>query len=81
MSTTLNSVETLADLKIRLGNVPPERILAHPPPGAAQPADVLRLHDSFPKRLCELVDGVLVEKAMGHWEARIASWLIYAIRT
>lgn len=81
MSMTLGSVETLADLLVRLGNVPPDRILAQPPPGAAKPTDVLRLHDSFPKRLCELVDGVLVEKAMGHWESRIASWLIYTIST
>jgi Uma2 family endonuclease len=59
----------------RIGDVPLDRILAHPAPGEATPADVLRLCDGEPKRLCELVDGVLVEKAMGHRELRLAYWL------
>lgn len=64
--------ETLADVLHRIGDVPLDRILARPAPGDATPADVLRLCDGEPKRLCELVDGVLVEKAMGQHESRIA---------
>ncbi len=64
--------ESLADLLHRLGDVPLERILTRPALGTATPADVLRLCDGEPKRLCELVDGVLVEKAMGQRESRLA---------
>ena len=73
------SVETFADLWERLGKVPLDRILMHPAPGTATPADVLRLADAAEKRLCELVDGVLVEKAMGQRESRLAFWLGHKI--
>jgi Uma2 family endonuclease len=65
---------TLAGLLHRLGDIPPERVLLKPPPGTATEADLLELlehHD----RICELVDGVLVEKPMGHRESRLALWL------
>ncbi len=67
--------ETIADLWDRLGNVPLNRIRLFPPPGTATVQDVERLCNREPKCLCELVDGVLVEKAMGHEEARLAFWL------
>lgn len=79
MIATHPQTESLAELLHRLGDVPAERILARPAPGTALPADVLRLCDSKPKRLCELVDGVLVEKAMGHRESRLAVWLAHQI--
>ena len=44
----------------------------HPQPGHATEQDVLRLLDGDNKRLCELVDGVLVEKGIGQYESRIA---------
>jgi Uma2 family endonuclease len=72
MIATLPQSDSLADLLHRLGDVPPERILARPAPGTATPSDVLRLCDGEPKRLCELIDGVLVEKAMGQRESRLA---------
>ena len=72
MVATLSPPDSLADLLHRLGDVPPERILARPAPGTATPSDVLRLCDGEPKRLCELVEGVLVEKAMGQRESRLA---------
>ena len=71
IATTIES-ESLAEVLHRIGDVPLDRILARPAPGDATPADVLRLCDGEPKRLCELVDGVLVEKAMGQHESRIA---------
>jgi hypothetical protein len=67
--------ETLADLHRRLGGIPLERIRCQPPPGTATEDDVLlRTHGE--KRLFELVEGVLVEKTMGIYEARLAAVLV-----
>ena len=68
-------VETLADLLDRLGHVPLERIRLHPAPGTATEDDVLA-RPGGEKRLCELVDGVLVEKAVGFHESLLATLLI-----
>jgi Uma2 family endonuclease len=59
---------TLADLLESLGNIPPERVRFHPFPGTATERDVIAIHDRE-NRLCELVDGVLVEKVMGFDES------------
>jgi Uma2 family endonuclease len=74
MATVLSppETETLADVVERLGNIPLDRILTHPPIGTAAPEDLLRLLEGRPKRLCELVEGVLVEKPAGHEESRLA---------
>lgn len=66
---------TLAELLERLGNVPPERIRLDPPLGTATEADVLRI-EARDNRLCELVDGTLVEKAIGFRESVIAALLV-----
>jgi Uma2 family endonuclease len=70
------AMETLADLHERLGSIPLERIRLHPAPGTAKEEDVLSRPDGV-KRLCELVDGVLVEKPMGYYESRLGAVLIY----
>ena len=70
------TIETLADLLDRLGGVPPERIRFRPYPGTATEADVLAALEAPDKRLYELVDGVLVEKAMGSSESILAAWLM-----
>jgi Uma2 family endonuclease len=62
-------VETFAELWERLGKVPLHRIRMEVPPGQATVKDVARLLDGPAKRRCELVDGVLVELAMGWKEA------------
>lgn len=67
--------ETLADLLENIGNVSPERILLQPPPGTATEEDVLAAMERPRKRLCELIDGVLVEKAMGFTESVLAGFL------
>mgnify|MGYP001221545678 CR=1 FL=1 len=61
----------VADLIDHLG-VPPERIRMRPIPGTATEEDVVRT-----RPLCELIDGVLVEKALGFWESRVAVILAY----
>jgi Uma2 family endonuclease len=67
--------ETLADLLKQLGDLPPERIRLQPPPGTATEEDVIASKARF-NCLCELVDGVLVEKAMGYYESHVAALLI-----
>ncbi len=69
--TTPPVIATAADLLESLGGIPLERIRMQPPPGTATENDVLAVHASE-KRLCELVDGVLVEKVMGFDESRLA---------
>jgi Uma2 family endonuclease len=63
---------TVADLLHRLGDIPAERILMKPPPGTAEEQDVIDLLHGANKRICELVDGVLVEKPMGFREGFLA---------
>jgi hypothetical protein len=61
--------ESLADLVERLGGIPLDRIRMRPPPGTATEEDVLAALEAPRKRICELIDGVLVEKAMGYSES------------
>lgn len=79
MTTTApapTTLETLADLVQRLGDVPLDRIRAYPAPGTATEADLV--DDSRDnKKLCELADGVLVLKPMGYDESLLAGVLIY----
>jgi Uma2 family endonuclease len=72
MSTIIEErVDTVADLLERLGDIPPERVLMDPTPGTATEADLLRLPNDV-QRMCELVDGTLVMKAMGAPESVMA---------
>lgn len=65
-----------AELAARVGDVPLRRIrMDDPPPGAATEADVARLRDQE-DRLYELIDGVLVEKAMSDISSILAAELI-----
>ncbi|OWK47308.1 Uma2 family endonuclease [Fimbriiglobus ruber] len=80
MIVKLHSVpETMADFHERLGFVPLDRIRMDPPPGTATEADVLRYLESGNKSLYELVDGVLVEKAVGTHETSISTLLVILI--
>ena len=67
---------TMAQLIAHLGDIPPERIRLHPAPGRATEEDVIASKERF-NCLCELIDGVLVEKPMGFYESRLAAILIY----
>jgi len=61
----------VADLLAELGDVPPERVLVRPSPGSATEADLLVARAAGGPS-CELVDGVLVAKTMGFFEARVS---------
>jgi Uma2 family endonuclease len=63
--------QNAAELQDALWGIPLERIILDPPPGTATEADLLRLVERD-KRLCELIDGTLVEKPVGMFESRIA---------
>jgi Uma2 family endonuclease len=78
--SAISSTSALAELLHRAGDVPGERIVFDPVPGTATVADVIPLCDGESKRLCELVDGVLVEKAVGQRKSRIAMWLGWLMR-
>ena len=62
---------TLADLLQRFGPIPASRIRYDPPPGTATEQDVVAL-EARETRLFELVDGILVEKAVGFYESILA---------
>src|SRR5271156_4220948 len=73
-------IKTLADLRRRLGGIPLQRIWFHPAPGTATEKDVIAA-EARENRLCELVDGTLVEKAMGFEESRLALRLGHLVST
>lgn len=62
---------TAADLSRRFGAIPLWRIRFDPPPGRATEEDAIEAYDRT-NRLCELVDGVLVEKTVGTYESYLA---------
>ncbi len=65
--------ETLEDLLFALGDIAPSRIRLNPAPGTATVRDVER------NKLCELIDGVLVEKPVGYSESNLAVFLIVTL--
>lgn len=68
---------TFAELHARLGGVPLERIRTKPAPGTATEEDLLR--NTGP--ICELIDGVLVEKPVGNRESAIALFIGSRLRS
>lgn len=83
MTTLLSAppvpTRTLADLLADLGDIDPARVVADPAPGTATEAGLLALSDHT-GRLYELVDGTLVEKAVGLRESFLAAALIGILR-
>jgi Uma2 family endonuclease len=70
--------EKLSDILAELGGIPAERVHCVPKPGRATIKDLLAVNNNG--GLCELVDGTLVEKAMGWRESLIAAVLIELLR-
>jgi Uma2 family endonuclease len=70
---------TLADLLQELGNIPPSRVRLNPPPGTATEQDVLEV-ERRTGLAPELIDGVLVEKAVGYLESLLAVALAARLR-
>ncbi len=70
---------TLADLLDELG-VAPDRVFLNPAPGSATEQDVTELEAKH-NRLCELVNGTLVEKVMWTPESVIAGVIVTFLNT
>ena len=70
MAVSTNDM-TVADLLERFGPMPVGRIRTNPVPGTATEQDVIDI-EARESRLCELVDGVLVEKTVGIYESYLA---------
>ncbi|MGH7171435.1 MAG: Uma2 family endonuclease [Gemmataceae bacterium] len=75
------NLETVADLLERLGGIPAYRVRWKPYPGTATEQDLIAAVDGPEKRSCELVDGTLVEKAVGFFEDRLGIVLSHFLET
>jgi Uma2 family endonuclease len=62
---------TAVDLVEHFGAIPLHRIRQSPAPGTATEQDVVELNE-HENRLCELIDGTLVEKTVGVYESYLA---------
>jgi Uma2 family endonuclease len=79
-SATIPAVNhrTLADLLRCLGGISASRVRLQPFPGTATESDVVAVHERE-NRLCELVDGTLVDKVMGFDESILAALVLGAL--
>jgi hypothetical protein len=68
--SSLADIETLDDLLEHLGGIAPSRVRFRPLPGTATEADLIEAN-ACKLTIYELVDGVLVEKAMGYNESNL----------
>ena len=75
VSDSSPAVWTAVDLVQRFGPIPLSRVRTTPPPGSATEQDVIAIHDRE-NRLCELLDGTLMEKTMGNYESYLAGVLV-----
>jgi Uma2 family endonuclease len=67
------TIENLADLVKRLGDIPLERIRFRPAPGTATEKDLIEIERRGDSPLCELVDGTVVDRAIGFKESLVTS--------
>jgi Uma2 family endonuclease len=75
MAQIVKSAElTVADLFAKFGPIPAWRVWHKPPPGTATEQDAIDA-DLHADRLCELIDGVLLEKAPGVYESYLGGLL------
>lgn len=79
LDPAIANLETVAQLLERLGGIPAYRVRWQPYPGTAIEKDLIAIMDGPERRLCELVDGTLVEKVMGFFEGRLSGLIFYFI--
>jgi Uma2 family endonuclease len=75
---TVTTPRTIADLLEGLGDIPARRVVFDPMPGTATERDLIELPGRT-NRPYELVDGTLVEKAVGYDESILAFDLALAL--
>ena len=78
-TATMTLPETVEELLEALGGISPGRVRLHPSPGTATEADLIAFN-ARKITLCELVDGVLVEKGVGFRESLLAAAIISLLR-
>src|SRR6516162_9737174 len=76
---TISRFENMGEVLDRLGGISPRRVRMRPMPGTATEKDLLRICDRTGV-ICELVDGILVEKVMGYGEDSLGLWLAHLIQ-
>src|SRR5579884_1976358 len=81
MDPAIANLQTVADLLKRLGGIPAHRVRWKPFPGTATERDLIAIVDGPERRLCELVEGTLVEKAVGFFDDRIGIVLLHFLET
>lgn len=79
-ATKNHRFETIADLLKELGGIAARRVRADPLPGTATERDLIAVNEHT-NRLFELVNGVLVEKAMGLAESFLMCELVSLLRS
>lgn len=79
-ATKNHRFETIADLLKELGGIAARRVRADPLPGTATERDLIAVN-THTNRLFELVNGVLVEKAMGLAESFLMCELVSLLRS
>jgi len=70
-ATSGETTQNVADLLEELGGIDPSRVRLKKPPGPATEADLIEINGRG-DTLCELVDGLLVEKGLGYTESDLA---------
>jgi Uma2 family endonuclease len=75
-STSIPDDWTVADMLVQLGDVSPRRVHMSPTPGRATEEDLLAFQ-ARSGQICELIDGVLVEKITGAPEALLAGYILH----
>ena len=76
MSTNIAIATTVEDRLTELGGISPSRLRLNPPLGLATEADLIAANEMGNKTLVELVDGCLVEKAMGYEASVVAAAIV-----
>ena len=76
----LSQPPNFAEIWLRVGEVPLDRILSEPAPGSATEEDAANSRHRLGVN-CELVCGTLVAKPMGFYESRIAIVLAHLLQT
>jgi Uma2 family endonuclease len=78
-ANTISRFENMGEVLDKLGGISPRRVRMRPLPGRATEKDLLRIHNRTGV-ICELVDGILVEKVMGYGEGSLGTWLSYLLQ-
>jgi len=80
MSSNASVATTLQDRLTDLGGIDPSRVLLTPAPSQATLADLISVNNCANHGLCELVDGTLVEKAMGYEASVVAATILFILK-